>query len=154
MISHSTCHLCALLVILVVVSAPTPATSVRIIIMALNPSHLSSDSSPVIVAGHKFPPPVTSRSTTIECKLSGSTPSAYERDRLIRRCVGREVHVVNLMSLMPAWPTEIHSQDIFDEIDADIDQWLKRQVEFIPSPSSNPGWTTSPPSWGLQRVVQ
>ncbi|KAF3806851.1 hypothetical protein GCG54_00007101 [Colletotrichum gloeosporioides] len=120
--------------------------------MALNLSHLSSDSSPVIVAGHKFPTPVTSRSKATEDKLSGSTPLAYERDRLIRRCMGREVHVVNLMSLMPTWPKEIHSQDILDEINGDLDQWLKRQAEFVPSPSSNPGWLTSPPSWGLRSV--
>lgn len=49
----------------------------------------------------------------------------YERDRLVRRCVGRQIQVVNLMSLMPAWPKDIHSQDILDEINVEVDEWLK-----------------------------
>lgn len=39
--------------------------------------------------------------------------------------MGRKVHVVNLMSLMPAWPKDIHSQEILDEINVEVDEWLK-----------------------------
>lgn len=48
-----------------------------------------------------------------------------ERDRLVRKCAGRKVHVVNLMSLMPAWPKDIHCQEILDEVNSEIDEWLK-----------------------------
>lgn len=50
----------------------------------------------------------------------------YERQRLVERCKGMTVHVQNLLSTMPAWPKNIHSKDILDEVNVEIDAWLER----------------------------
>jgi ABC-type uncharacterized transport system involved in gliding motility auxiliary subunit len=52
----------------------------------------------------------------------------YEIQRLVQRCGGRTVHVPNLMSLMPAWPKNIQSKEVLDEVNEEIDEWLKRYV--------------------------
>lgn len=31
----------------------------------------------------------------------------------------------NFLSLMPAWPKKIHSQEVLDEINEQIDEWMK-----------------------------
>lgn len=101
--------------------------------ITLNTPQWSPDSSPVAISRHGTPPSIASQSRAATVKpspLKASPVKAlgqreYERDRLVRRCVGRQIHVVNLMSLMPAWPKDIHSQEILDEINVEVDEWLK-----------------------------
>ncbi|KAG8162307.1 hypothetical protein KVR01_008072 [Diaporthe batatas] len=96
--------------------------------ITLNTSQWSPGSSPVATSRQGTP---TSLGTQSRAATVKPTPSKllgqreYERDRLVRKCVGRQVHVVNLMSLMPAWPKDIHSQEILDEVNVEIDEWLK-----------------------------
>lgn len=96
--------------------------------ITLNASQWSPGSSPVTSSRHDTPASTTPqpRATTMKSSLSKPLGQReYERDRLVRKCVGRQVHVVNLMSLMPAWPKDIHSQEILDEVNVEIDEWLK-----------------------------
>lgn len=88
----------------------------------------SPDSSPVTIATHSTPAPVPaeSKAVTIQSATQISLDRRdHERDRLVRKCAGRQVQVVNLMSLMPAWPKDIHCQEILDEVNSEIDEWLK-----------------------------
>jgi hypothetical protein len=57
---------------------------------------------------------------------------ADERQRLVQRCRGQVVQVQNLMNLMPAWPKEMHSKAILDEVNGEIDEWLKRYATHLP----------------------
>lgn len=96
--------------------------------ITLNTPQWSPDSSPVNISRNGTPASVASqaRAATIKSPLSKPLgPREYERDRLARRCAGRQVHVINLMSLMPAWPKDIHSQEVLDEINVEVDEWLK-----------------------------
>ncbi|KAJ3573799.1 hypothetical protein NPX13_g4573 [Xylaria arbuscula] len=45
-----------------------------------------------------------------------------ERKNLIKRVVNQKVMVPDILSLMPAWPSEV--QPDIDEIDKEIDGWL------------------------------
>lgn len=96
--------------------------------ITLNAQQWSPGSSPVAISRNSTPTSTApqSRGTTVKSSLSKPLGQReYERDRLVRKCLGRQVHVVNLMSLMPAWPKDIHSQEILDEINVEIDEWLK-----------------------------
>lgn len=96
--------------------------------ITLNTPQWSPDSSPVTTSRHGTPASVATNSRVVTIKPSLSKPLSqreYERDRLARRCVGRQVHVVNLMSLMPAWPKDIHPPEILGEINVEVDEWLK-----------------------------
>ncbi|KAI0408463.1 terpene synthase [Xylaria palmicola] len=45
-----------------------------------------------------------------------------EREKLIRRVLNQKILVPDILSLMPAWPSEL--QPDVEEIDREIDQWL------------------------------
>lgn len=108
-----------------------PSVKEKIMVLetiTLNASQWSPGSSPVTSSRQDTPASTTPQLRAATMKSSLSKPLAqreYERDRLRRKCVGRQVHVVNLMSLMPAWPKDIHSQEILDEVNVEIDEWLK-----------------------------
>lgn len=97
-------------------------------INTLDSPHWLSDTSSAATSPPAIPP-----STASQLKAGASKSSLlkhlgqreYERDILVRKCAGRKIHVVNLMSLMPAWPKDIHSQEILDEINVEVDEWLK-----------------------------
>lgn len=96
--------------------------------ITLNASQWSPGSSPVTISRQDTPTSLGTQSRAATIKPTPSKPLGqreYERDRLVRKCVGRRIHVVNLMSLMPAWPKDIHSQEILDEVNVEIDEWLK-----------------------------
>ncbi|KAL7941420.1 terpene synthase [Trichoderma barbatum] len=46
-----------------------------------------------------------------------------ERSDVIRRALNKKVLVPDILSLMPAWPSEFHPD--IDEINLEIDEWLK-----------------------------
>ncbi|KAL8393916.1 hypothetical protein RB595_003612 [Gaeumannomyces hyphopodioides] len=54
-----------------------------------------------------------------------SLPIVDEGADLVRRYTGETVHIQNLMDLMPTWPSKRHSQDVLNEVTAEIDEWLK-----------------------------
>lgn len=54
-----------------------------------------------------------------------SLPIVDEGADLVRRYTSETVQVPNLMDLMPAWSNKTHSQDVLDEVTAEIDEWLK-----------------------------
>ncbi|KAH9907587.1 terpene synthase [Xylariomycetidae sp. FL2044] len=61
-------------------------------------------------------------------QLSVGSPGAHthpvdERKDLIQRALGQKVLVPDILSLMPAWPSEV--QPDVDETNLEIDQWLK-----------------------------
>jgi hypothetical protein len=96
--------------------------------ITLQGSQWSPCSSPLATLRNGTPASTAPSSREASRKPSLSKPLGqreYERDRLVRKCLGRQIHVVNLMSLMPAWPKEIHSQEILDEVNVEIDEWLK-----------------------------
>jgi hypothetical protein len=49
-----------------------------------------------------------------------------ERKEVIRRALNKKVLVPDILSLMPAWPSEF--QPDIDEINLEIDEWLKTLV--------------------------
>ncbi|POS74170.1 pentalenene synthase [Diaporthe helianthi] len=101
-------------------------TSMVLETITLNASQWSPGSSPVAISRQGTSTGTQSQDVTTKSSLSKPLgPREYERDRLVRKCVGRQVHVLNLMSLMPAWPKEIHSQEILDEVNVEVDEWLK-----------------------------
>lgn len=96
--------------------------------ITLSTPQWSPDSSTATNSRHGTPTSTATQSRPVTMKPSLSKPLGpreYERDRLVRRCVGRQVHAVNLMSLMPAWPKDIHPQETLDEINVEVDEWLK-----------------------------
>ncbi|KAL8301063.1 hypothetical protein RB593_000050 [Gaeumannomyces tritici] len=54
-----------------------------------------------------------------------SLPIVDEGADLVKRYTGETVHIQNLLDLMPTWPCKKHSQDVLDEVAAEIDEWLK-----------------------------
>ncbi|KAL8341094.1 hypothetical protein RB601_006955 [Gaeumannomyces tritici] len=54
-----------------------------------------------------------------------SLPIVDEGADLVKRYTGETVHIQNLLDLMPTWPSKKHSQDVLDEVAAEIDGWLK-----------------------------
>lgn len=48
---------------------------------------------------------------------------ADERKRVISRALGQKILVPDILALMPAWPSEF--QPDVDEVNIEIDQWLK-----------------------------
>ncbi|KAI1141424.1 putative pentalenene synthase [Hypoxylon sp. FL0543] len=51
-----------------------------------------------------------------------ATSPSYERKNLIKRALDQKVLVPNILSLMPAWPSEV--QPDIDEINKEVDEWL------------------------------
>lgn len=49
-----------------------------------------------------------------------------ERKRLIKRAVNQKILVPDILSLMPAWPSDV--QPDVDEINKEIDEWLPTSV--------------------------
>lgn len=97
--------------------------------ITLNASQWSPGSSPATISSQLTPASLETQARAARIKPAPSKPLGqreYERDRLVRKCMSRQVHVVNLMSLMPAWPKDIHSQEILDEVNVEIDEWLKK----------------------------
>lgn len=82
------------------ISTLTPASALPV----------AGDSEPVLLVT-KTPPTVNT--------------GDYERQRLVERCKGQTVHVQNLLSTMPAWPKNLHTKEILDEANVEIDAWLK-----------------------------
>lgn len=64
-----------------------------------------------------FPRMPTSHTVDDAATLSG------ERTEIIRRALNKKVLVPNILELMPAWPSEL--QPNIDEINVEIDEWLK-----------------------------
>ncbi|KAL8401049.1 hypothetical protein RB594_001176 [Gaeumannomyces avenae] len=54
-----------------------------------------------------------------------SLPIVDEGADLVKRYTGETVHIQNLLDLMPTWPSKKHSQDILDEVAAEVNEWLK-----------------------------
>ncbi|KLU88239.1 pentalenene synthase [Magnaporthiopsis poae ATCC 64411] len=69
--------------------------------------------------------PRTPVPTTFNTNALLSLPVVDEGADLVRKYTGETVHVPNLVDLMPAWPNKTHSQDVLDEVTAEIDEWLK-----------------------------
>jgi hypothetical protein len=53
-----------------------------------------------------------------------------ERQRLIKRAVNQKILVPDILSLMPAWPSEV--QPDIDEINKEVDKWLTTSVSYSP----------------------
>lgn len=53
-----------------------------------------------------------------------------ERKDVIRRALNKKVLVPDILALMPAWPSEF--QPDIDEINLEIDEWLKTFVSNYP----------------------
>lgn len=52
----------------------------------------------------------------------GATSPMDERKILVKRALNQKVLVPSILSLMPAWPSEL--QPDIDEINKEIDEWL------------------------------
>lgn len=101
--------------------------------LALHQTTMAIDSNPQNERslGHAAQSPPASNATQSSAAFSDSSfqkPSwgrDMERDLLVRKLVGRKVRVPNLMSFMPAWPKDIHPKEVLDEVNEEIDEWLK-----------------------------
>ena len=51
-----------------------------------------------------------------------------ERQRLVQQYTGETIQVENLIKLMPAWFKKILPQQMLDEVNVVIDEWLKTCV--------------------------
>lgn len=51
-----------------------------------------------------------------------ATSLVDERKNLVKRALNQKVLVPSILSLMPAWPSEL--QPDIDEINKEIDEWL------------------------------
>ncbi|KAK8078764.1 hypothetical protein PG994_002571 [Apiospora phragmitis] len=71
------------------------------------------------------PPSSGETLATLDLPAFAVTNPRAERQRLVQRCTGETIHVENLMSLMPAWFKKIQPQKILDEVNVEIDEWLK-----------------------------
>ena len=55
--------------------------------------------------------------------VPGSLGMSHDREKVIARALGQKIVIPDILSLMPAWPSEF--QPDLDEINFEIDQWLK-----------------------------